>query len=145
MQYTIREASRGSTRAMGAVFAVGLLLTIASVLFGRFDDDVIDIAATITTSNEKMMESGGTNAEMVPVPAAGPAVQNGGLVGIGNTTPPPAETGTTTDGSATTTDSGDTDSGTTDDADNGDATASEASTETTSETASPTESETPAS
>ncbi len=102
MHISVHEKSRGSTRGMGAIFAVGLLLTIAAVLFGRFDEGQIDVSAVITQSNEEHVEAG-EPAEVIPVMSdMNRGLPNGGLVGIGDTTPPPQpaseEVGTSTEG-----------------------------------------------
>lgn len=111
-----RTPQKKNTLAIyGSIVAVGLVVTMGAVLFGRSDTGQIDVTAAISNSNVERAERGEAPVAQ-SLGAKDKALPNGGLVGKGkgNSVQPKPEvegTSTSTDETASSTDDGAEESG----------------------------------
>lgn len=89
-------------KLFGGIAAIGLITIAGSFFLARSDSGEINVAATITTSNQERAESGDTTAP-TPVPKNNDK-PFGGLISTGKEEPPKPKPEPEVEGSATTTD-----------------------------------------
>ncbi len=100
-------------KKFGAVFVMALIITVVAILFGRADQGVIDVSATISNSSVNMVQNeDGSEGEKIsePISRVLSTMPNGGLVGTGKPEPQlkpePEENASSTDETASTTGDG---------------------------------------